>query len=228
MAEPYYSHDGVTIYHGDAREIDAWDVPGAMVTDPPYGRNWRQGALNGYGRRAGIAGDSDTSVRDVVLARWAPRPALVFGDLMLAPPLTARHVLVFRKPNNAGIRGAIAGFRRDAEAIYVIGDGWASGIGGRSCVIETIIGSQGNPYSPAGLWGHPHAKPVDVIVDLVDLCPPSAMIVDPFAGSGTTLVAAKRRGRRAIGVEIEERYCETAAKRLAQGVLDLSSAPATA
>lgn len=215
---PYYADDTITLYHGDCREVLGWLDADAMVTDPPYGRGWKQGALkrSGLDAHVGIANDETTEARDTVLRLWGNRPAVVFGDLMLPPPTGVKHVLVYRKPPNAGTRGAVGGFRRDAEAIYLIGP-WSSGLGGRSSIVATSEPSQGNPSSPQGRFGHPHAKPDDVMHTLVDLT--AGVVCDPFAGSGATLRAAKNLGRRAIGIEIDERHCETAAKRLAQEVL---------
>ena len=137
------------------------------------------------------------------------------------PKLTAVH---FKDIGAPGMRGAIAGVRRDAEAIYFIGP-WPSGLGGRSsifnagCLIQTVNGIV------ARNGGHPHTKSGKVMQELVQLCPPG-IIADPFAGSGSTLVAAKALGRLAIGVELEERYCEVIAKRLSQGVLDFGEVDA--
>jgi DNA modification methylase len=64
-------------------------------------------------------------------------------------------------------------------------------------------------------WGHPVPKPVPMMAALVRLaCPPGGLLLDPFAGTGSTLVAARRTGRRAIGLELEERFCRTAVHRL--------------
>lgn len=221
MTAPYYSDDLVTLYQGDCREINAWLAADVLVTDPPYGRTWRQGRLKNKRQaddsHAGIAGDLDTTTRDAALARWDGRLALVFGDLMLAPPTGTKQVLIYRKPPNAGTRGAMGGRRRDVEAIYMLGP-WPTGLGGKTCVIATAAPSQGNPSSPQGRYGHPHAKPLDVMEELIGSCP-AGVIADPFAGSGSTLVAAKLQGRRAIGVELEERHCEMVATRLAQDAL---------
>lgn len=124
--------------------------------------------------------------------------------------------LVCAKPADAGIRGARAGWRRDAEAVYLIGP-WVSSIGGRSSVIRTN-GSVAGPRGVAIRAGHPHAKPVDVMEQIISAYP-AGVIADPFAGSGATLVAARNLGRRVIGVELEERYCEIAARRLSQCAL---------
>lgn len=216
MAEPYYADAHVTLYHGRAEEVAEWLTADVLVCDPPYGRDWKQGKLdrrpNGHG---GIAGDEDTAVRDAILQAWGTdRPALVFGDPMLAPPAGTKLVGFYRKPPNAGTRGAIGGFRRDVEVFYLLGP-WSAGIGGRSSIVATSAPSQGNPSSPQGRYGHPHAKPLDVMEQLIAICPPG-VIADPTAGSGSTLVAARNLGRQAIGVEVEERYCEMAARRLSQ------------
>jgi hypothetical protein len=216
--EPYYADDRVTLWHGDCREVTDWLAADVLVTDPPYGRAWRQGrhwdAAHTDDQHPGIAGDLDTLVRDEALRLWGGRPAIVFGDLMLAPPAGNKQTLVYRKPPNAGARGATGGFRRDVEAIYLIGP-WPTGIGGRSSILSTGARSQGNPSSPQGRYGHPHAKPVDVMETLIEMCP-AGVIADPFAGAGSTLVAARNLGRDALGVELVQSDCARAARRLAQ------------
>lgn len=230
MTTPYYSDDYVTLYHGDCREVTEWLAADVLVTDPPYGRSykghgegWTNSAGGGGHRSTGqaveIANDHDASTRDASLNLWGDRLAVVFGDLLIAQPAGAVQVLVYGKPCDAGIMGARAGRRRDAEGIYLCGP-WPVGIGGGTSILTTGALVAG----PRGLsvrCGHPHAKPIDVLEELVALSP--GVVADPFAGSGSTLVAAKRLGRKAIGVELDERYCEIAAKRLAQGVLDFGA-----
>ena len=238
---PYYADDHATLYHGNWRDFqDEWAGPHVdlLLTDPPYGRNWRQGGLKGARRpggsprqvddtRAGIAGDKDTTERDQALTAWemaTDRRAIVFGDLMLPPPRRSKLTAVYAKPVDAGARGAIGGLRRDAEAIYLIGP-WPSRIGGRTSIFRTTASQVSNVSGIAAqAGGHPHAKPLDVLAALLNLAPDANTIADPFTGSGSILVAAKLAGRQAVGVEIEERYCEIAARRLAQDVLDFGDA----
>lgn len=233
MTAPYYADDLVTLYHGDCRDITDWLTADILLTDPPYGREWRQGTLKAAPGRAkgtlstgrtGIEGDLDTGARDEALDMWLHdnRPAIVFGDLMLPPPYGTKQVGVYRKPPDAGVRGTTGGVRRDIEALYWLG-AWPSGIGGRSSVFTTSAPVQGSPSGTAARYGHPHAKPLDVMEELVSACPPG-VIADPFAGSGSTLVAARNLGRKAIGVEIDEAYCERIARRIDQGVLDFGGA----
>jgi len=225
---PYYADDSVTLYHGDCLELaDLWTCADVLVTDPPYGRAWTAGSgmKNSFGRglgkkaSGGIANDTDTQVRDEALAAWGDRPAIVFGDLLIAQPARAVQCLIYAKAADSGIKGARAGFRRDAEAIYLCGP-WPVAVGGRSGVLRSGSWVAG-PTSPSFRYGHPHAKPLDLIEQLLAVT--EGTIADPFAGSGSTLVAAKALGRKAIGVELDERYCETAARRLAQDVLDFGA-----
>ena len=228
----YYQDDRVTLYHGDClTDHREWLDADALVTDPPYGRAWRQGEVKSkqgtHARNAasltGIANDDTTSARDNALDAWgSARRAIVFGDLMLQPPTGTKLVAIYAKPQDAGLRGAMDGIRRDAEAIYHMGK-MKSGIGGRSSIYRTQASMVSNPYGiVARSGGHPHAKPLDLMEELISALPPG-VIADPFAGSGSTLIAARNLGRRAIGVELEEKYCEIIAKRLDQGVLDLGA-----
>jgi hypothetical protein len=225
--KPYYSDEFVTLYHGDCREVTEWLDADVLVTDPPYGRDWRsgQGMTNSSGRgqgsesHGGIAGDKDTSVRDALLTLWGDRPAIMFGDPLIPRPAGTRQALVYAKPLDSGIKGAHAGFRRDVEMIYLVGP-WGIGVGGRSSVLTTGALVAG----PRGLsvrYEHPHAKPLDLLTDLIAsaVVTRGAVIADPTAGSGSTLVAASHLGMRSVGVELEERYCEIAAKRLCQDTL---------
>jgi site-specific DNA-methyltransferase (adenine-specific) len=122
---------------------------------------------------------------------------------------------VWRKPVDAGVVGSTTGYRTDVELIFPLGQHPRRN-SSRSSVLTTDGGVA------AYRTGHPHAKPIALLQCLMEWLP--GTVADPFAGSGSTLVAAKQLGRRAIGVELEERYCEVIAKRLAQGVLDFGQA----
>jgi DNA methylase len=237
MTAPYYSDALVTLYHGDCRELTQWLGADVLVTDPPYGRQWtsRPGLAGDYRRRPGgkrtarapewgIDGDTDTSVRDDALAMWGSRPAAVFADLMLGPPPRAKLPLVYAKPVDAGGRGGLGGWRRDIEAVYLLGDGWPSQVGGRTAVLRTGAGMVGTDHGLSARYGHPHAKPVDVCAELVTAAPPG-VIADPFAGAGSILVAARMLGRQVIAVEIEEQWAERCARRLSQGDLVVDGGP---
>jgi DNA modification methylase len=217
---PYYEDDAVTIYHGDCREITPWLEADVLVTDPPYGMAFRAGSRfgsdSGWTSRwtgVGIAGDEDTATRDHILVMWGGRPALVFATWKRPLPKNTREVLVWDKVVSTGMGALDIPWRPSWEAICVLGSGFT---GRRShgvlrCSLPTL--------SPARK-DHPTAKPIALLRDLIGKCP-TGVIADPFMGSGTTLRAAKDLGRKAIGIEVDERYCEIAARRMAQEVLPL-------
>lgn len=222
--KPYYADDLVTLWLGDCREITEWLAADALVTDPPYGIGWKRGDNFHCSSKphAGISGDEDTSVRDAALELWGDRPGLVFGSFYAPFPPRLRQVLVWRKPVDAGVVGAMHRWRRDVEPVFMTGT-WPRRNDKRSSLLVSSARLQGGRSGMSSRYGHPHAKPVDVLEELITDCPPG-VIADPFTGAGSTLVAARNLGRRAIGVEIDEAYCEKAARRLSQGVLDVTSA----
>ena len=216
----YYQDEWVTLYHGDCLdEHREWLDADVLVTDPPYGTAGADKRGNdGYGRRIGsrrgaergdqwIANDGTTQARDEALELWGNGPALVFGSPRLPdPPGQWADRLVWDK-KRPGMNGGPWRYRH--ESIYVTA-GFVRA-SNASVSILTAFPEQAD---------HIHGKPLALMSSLMESAPPG-VIADPFAGSGSTLKAAKALGRKAVGVELDERYCEIAAKRLAQGALDL-------
>lgn len=225
MPQPYYADDLVHLYLGDCLEVIEWLAADVLVTDPPYGVGGKLsfGSTRGYrphGEFGDQAWDKTLDIRDQALALWGDRPAAVFGSprrLDAAPPY--REVpLVWDKGDTVATGDTSFPWRPTYELIYVSGVGWAGYRG------PAVLRSQHHAHTAVSI-GHPTPKPVGLTSELIRKAPPG-MIADPFAGSGSTLVAAKALGRRAIGVEMEERYCEIAARRLAQDVLDFTGGAA--
>lgn len=224
MNAPYYEDERVQLWHGDALTITSWTVADVLITDPPYGIAWTKGENRRARSRRhdGIVNDTDTNARDTALKMMNGKPGVVFGSLYAPFPHDLKQVLIYRKPADAGVVGSTTGWRRDVEAIFLVGP-WPRRDALWSSVLTSRIANAGTANSPAGRTGHPHAKPMDLMEALVSACPPG-FITDPFAGSGSTLIAARNLGRKAIGVEIDERYCELIAKRLDQSVLAFGEA----
>jgi len=222
MPKPYYSHAGITIYHGDCREVLAslWGVD-LIVTDPPYGIGWTRGvnAARNSPSHAGIVGDEDTSLRDCVLRNFPEVPGIVFGSFYAPFPPFLRQVLVWSKPGDSGVVGSTTGFRRDVEPIFLTGP-WPI----RTVAWTSVLHSERGMSAATSETGHPHTKPLGLLSVLLERAP-QGTVLDPFCGSGSTLVACKTQGRSSVGIEIEERYCEIAAKRLSQEVFDFHEVP---
>lgn len=217
--KPYYADDLVTLYHGDCLEVADWLEADVLVTDPPYGMAFDSGWVKGRSRP--IANDATTATRDAVRDAWGDiKPWLMFGTWRAPRPRDTRQVLIWDKTDGVGPgMGNLAdAFGTSHEEIY-LGGKWSKVTTRRGSVIRTRHGMSGLVER----IGHPTPKPGDLMDILLEASPPG-VIADPFAGSGSTLVAAKRLGRRVIGVELEERYCEIIASRLAQGVLDFGGA----
>jgi DNA modification methylase len=196
--EPYYQDEAVCIYHGDCREVLPF-LPASdfLVTDPPYPNN------------EGHFVDAIGVARDV-LASWRGHEAIVFWTELERPPvplpLVAVHIWHRTNVNGRPYEPAYH-FRRD-------------GVKKRSCVVRTAAVFGGVGPGCSEYVGHPTQKNEGAMRQLMRLLPDGA-VLDPFMGSGTTLVAAKRLGRKAIGIERERSYCELAVERLRQSALPL-------
>lgn len=218
----YYQQDGITLYHGDClAEHTEWLGADVLVTDPPYGMNFQSGRRAQKLKR--IVGDTSTRTRDSAISMWGPKPALVFGRWSITPPLGEKQRLVWWKEGQPGMGDLRMPWGTAHEDIHVLGIGWDNAITAvkREGSVIPTRGLRGGVGGEQNVTGHPTPKPVSLMEKLMEKCPPG-VIADPFAGSGATLLAARNLGRTAIGVELEEEYCEIIARRLSQGVLDIS------
>jgi len=243
---PYYADDFATIYHGDCfdllHELREASVD-AVVTDPPYSSG---GAFRGdraqqtttkyvnsdtQQYRPEFAGDNRDqraflawSTMWLNAARRASTPGSVLcsfidwrqlpilSDAVQAGGWTWRNLATWWKPGVRMVRGS---FSMSAEYVIHATNGPTD---------ADHDGAVQNVFRCAPVGGdakqHIAQKPDDVLRWVLSVTRPGGTVLDPFMGSGSTLRAAKDTGRRAIGIEVDERYCEVAAKRLAQEVLD--------
>jgi site-specific DNA-methyltransferase (adenine-specific) len=215
---PYYSDDLVTLYHGDCREVTGWLDADVLVTDPPYGVKIHAN------HRQQIQGDNGPELRDAAIALWgAVRPALVFGRWDIPRPAGTHERLIWDK-NLIGRGNLRKPWGRSDEEVYVLGEwppvrpGGRAREGGTPSRSSNVLRVQAYAPGPARP-DHPTPKPPALMVRLIDKCPPG-VVADPFAGSGSTLVAARQLGRRVVGVEVEERYCELIATRLSEAIVE--------
>jgi site-specific DNA-methyltransferase (adenine-specific) len=217
----YYQDDFVTLYHGDCLELTDWTKCDVLVTDPPYGINIEQRFGSWYGlyererQKSVIANDKTTVVRDEALKLWQDKPAIVFGSWKMPRPLDTRHRLIWHKQGQAP-GPTNSPFMSQDEEIYILGKGFIS----TSPPMRSVITTKENRSIQVAKIGHPTPKPVGLMELLLARCP-DGTIADPFAGSGATLLAARNLGRKVIGVEMEEKYCELIANRLSQQTFDL-------
>jgi site-specific DNA-methyltransferase (adenine-specific) len=210
---PYYSHAGIEIYCGDCRELsDLWTCADVLMTDPPYGMSF----VSSKTKRRPISGDESAAARDAALELWAGKPAILFGTWRVERPTGTRQLITWCKDSvGPGMGDLSLPWGCATEEIYVLGDGW---VGKRRANFVQTIEQRGGTVGIAALLGHPTPKPTGLMSWLMS-CAPAGVIADPFMGVGATLLAAKELGRRAVGIEIEERYCEIAARRLSQEIL---------
>lgn len=224
--KPYYDHAGITIYHGDCREVLPRLGPvDALMTDPPYnyGKDFgshdddmpeayfwawleeRFGLASNCLRDGGVAYFSCSTQMMARCEKWKF--------------LRFRQWLIWHRPNLVNVH-SFADWKQTWEPIYYGGKGSFKTVHGifPDSAVFTIPTPQRNFTDGRD---HVTQKPVGLIRAWLRRAD-AELILDPFMGSGTTLRAAKDLGRRAIGIEIEEKYCEIAAKRLSQEVLSFA------
>lgn len=206
---PYYDHAGITIYHADCRDVLPQLEPVDLVlTDPPYGVGFKypsyEDTEENFSFIPGVIGK---------MIEITPRVVCCMSMRRLFDMPRPKSLLCWAKPGSVRVN-PLGGFS-EWEPILVYGKA-------RYRNDFKYLPDCNNHLKEAG--DHPCPKPIRLFLWLIgtELSEPST-ILDPFMGSGTTLVAAKQLGRKAIGIEIEEKYCEIAARRLEQEVLDFTA-----
>lgn len=221
--KPYYEQDGIAIYNGDCRVVlEPWEASrqgkssfDLLLTDPPYGigeaagRNASRGCITKAQDFGSATWDDGTADEAVTLARSLCRHQIIFGGNYYSLPPSSCW-LVWDKDNGAtdfaDCELAWTNFNRAVRRLRYRWQGMLQQPGRKKEQRE-----------------HPTQKPEPVMLWALGLAPQNVTtVLDPFMGSGTTLVAAKRMGKKAIGIELEERYCEIAVRRLCQSALPLS------
>lgn len=234
---PYYERDGIVIYHGDCREIlPTLSQVEHVITDPPYderthahARTAKRG-VPGQDARKGLVGGGIGIEFDPIDPTWVT-PLLIGA--------ASRWVIAFCALEMLGHYACCAGSAWVRACVWARTDGAPQFSGDRPAQASdgvAVMHAPGvrrwNGGGSRGLWldstkyaeerEHPTQKPESLMRRLVSLfTDPGETILDPFMGSGTTLRAAKDLGRKAIGIELSERWCEVAARRLEQTVLPL-------
>ncbi len=209
--KPYYADDLVTLYHGYCRDVLLSVDADVVVSDPPYGINHTSGGSTKgkwHVQRHGgfkVAGDDKPFDPSFLVALGLPM--ILWGANFYSDRLPGGGWLVWDK--RPGIEDMKFN-RSDSELAYFSG----------SKTVKTFrhLWHGLCRATEVGEHLHPTQKPEALMRWCIELVG-AGIVLDPFAGSGTTLAAAKRLGRKSIGVELEERYCEISARRLAQGTL---------
>ena len=216
--KPYYSHAGITIYNADCREaLPTLAQVDLVCTDPPYGIGEARGKNKSRTNAAtavdyGISSWDDAPIEQALVSQIldAGMYKIIFGGNYYSLPPTSCW-LVWDKLNGANdFADCELAWTNLSKAVRRLQHRWNGMI---------RVGNEER-------W-HPTQKPLNVMKWAISHAPEDCQtILDPFMGSGTTLVAAKQLGRQAIGIELEEKYCEIAAKRLSQEMLPIFEAPA--
>lgn len=206
--KPYYEAEGITIYHGHNQEFE-YPVDSVFVSDPPYGidhptdyASRGRAILAHCNDWPKVHGDDEPFDPLWMIRRG---PAILWGANHYADKLPASSGwLVWDKmrPDDLDQSRAELAWSSCHKGVRLFAHLWNGMM----------------RASEHGCAYHPTQKPAALLKWCLGFAP-EGTIVDPYMGSGPTLVAAKDLGRKAIGIEIEERYCEIAAKRLAQKVL---------